>query len=228
MFSCISTVPGEGVLSSLQGIPGIFKIEISAYYYERMNKKELQYQRTLDAIRKAMDEIVSSEGFDNLTIRDLCKRAGVTHGAFYNYFSSKDDLYTDRLRRLSSRFYEQYEKELKNLHSRDALKKYFDEFVLFIETRSVPMLVAVEKNLISRPLEEEDSLWGTKRVLRDIIHKGVEEGEIKSPLSESDIFEYLQTLCSGISKRFCITNGKSLPNSSLKSEIFRWIDSLYQ
>ncbi len=192
-----------------------------------MNKKDQQYAKTLKAIQDATDFIVSSDGFKNLTVREVCKKAGVTHGAFYHYFSSKDDLLMDRVNRLSLHMDDYYEKKLKSLHTREALKSFIDEYIRFVMSKEVNIFVEVEKTLYSQAHKENEILWGSKRILKYLIHKAVEKGEICSLLSEDEIFEFLQTMCSGISKRYCITHGRSLPNHSLQSEINKWIDSLY-
>jgi len=37
-------------------------------------------------------ELAGQIGFDRMTIRDICAKAGVTTGAFYHHFASKEDL----------------------------------------------------------------------------------------------------------------------------------------
>ena len=44
------------------------------------------------AILKAAVTLSKEKGFDAMTVRDVCRRAGITTGAFYHHFSSKDDL----------------------------------------------------------------------------------------------------------------------------------------
>ncbi len=55
-------------------------------------------QRRSEATRKAILDaavrLAKEGGFDRLNVRDLCAAAGVTTGAFYHHFSSKDDLLT--------------------------------------------------------------------------------------------------------------------------------------
>lgn len=55
-------------------------------------------QRRSEATRKAILDaavrLAKEGGFDKLNVRDLCAAAGVTTGAFYHHFSSKDDLLT--------------------------------------------------------------------------------------------------------------------------------------
>ncbi|MCR5328996.1 MAG: TetR/AcrR family transcriptional regulator, partial [Saccharofermentans sp.] len=51
------------------------------------------YNQTHEKILKSAKEHFSSKGFRNASIRNICKDAGVTNGAFYAHFNSKDDLF---------------------------------------------------------------------------------------------------------------------------------------
>lgn len=59
-------------------------------YSER--RKE-QAQRTEAAILEAALTLMREAGFEAVTVRDICKKAGITTGAFYYHFSSKEELF---------------------------------------------------------------------------------------------------------------------------------------
>ena len=191
-----------------------------------MNKRELQYQRTLEAIRVSTDQIVSSEGFDKLTIRGVCRKAGINHGTFYHYFSSKDDLIMDRQKRFDTFFVDLYEDKLKHLSTQEALKFYVTEYFRYIETRLLPMLISFEKTLLS--LCEAGKLGDNNAqiILFKMIKEGIERGEISSEHSAESIYNHFQIYFLGIRLRFCHTAGESLPDPLTEKEIMRWIDSL--
>ncbi|MEA4955873.1 MAG: helix-turn-helix domain-containing protein [Pseudoflavonifractor sp.] len=58
-------------------------------YQERRRR---QAEDTRRAILDSAARLTRKEGFDKVTIRDICRAAGVTTGAFYHHFSSKEDL----------------------------------------------------------------------------------------------------------------------------------------
>lgn len=45
----------------------------------------------------AASQLFREKGFDAVTVADVMKTAGLTHGAFYGHFSSKDDLIAETL-----------------------------------------------------------------------------------------------------------------------------------
>ena len=60
-----------------------------------MNYQEVRKNRstaTRRDILEAASKLIRELGFEKMTIRDVCAKAGVTTGAFYHHFSSKDEL----------------------------------------------------------------------------------------------------------------------------------------
>jgi len=49
------------------------------------------------AIVEAAGRLFRQRGFDAVTVAEVMKAAGLTHGAFYGYFASKDDLVAEAL-----------------------------------------------------------------------------------------------------------------------------------
>ena len=58
--------------------------------------------RTRNAIRIALCDCLETITLDALTIRDICARAGVSHGTFYIYFANRNALVSDVLMRFSA------------------------------------------------------------------------------------------------------------------------------
>ncbi|MGC8119241.1 TetR/AcrR family transcriptional regulator [Marinobacter sp. VGCF2001] len=56
-------------------------------------KRELNRIRNHEAILAAARDCFREHGYDNSTIRDIVRRTGLAAGTFYNYFSSKQDIF---------------------------------------------------------------------------------------------------------------------------------------
>lgn len=54
-----------------------------------MNKNDLRYQKTDEAIRNAFLEYVEDASFDTVHVSDICKRAGISRRAFYSHYDDK-------------------------------------------------------------------------------------------------------------------------------------------
>src|SRR5690554_3037229 len=60
---------------------------------QALGKRELNRRRNHQAILDAARECFRERGYDNSTIRDMVRRTGLAAGTFYNYFSSKQDIF---------------------------------------------------------------------------------------------------------------------------------------
>ena len=56
-------------------------------------KRALNRIRNRHAILRASRDCFQEHGYDNTTIRDIVRRTGLADGTFYNYFSSKQDIF---------------------------------------------------------------------------------------------------------------------------------------
>lgn len=59
---------------------------------EYAQRRKLQSQETERKILYAALELMRERGFDRVSVRDICKAAGITTGAFYHHFPSKEAL----------------------------------------------------------------------------------------------------------------------------------------
>ncbi|WP_055070120.1 TetR/AcrR family transcriptional regulator [Clostridium massiliamazoniense] len=78
-----------------------------------MSRKE-QAQLTKAKIFKTAIELINQKGFDNVTVSEICKEAGVAKGTFYVHFESKEDIIK-----------ENYHADMSNY-----VLKNFDNFIL--------------------------------------------------------------------------------------------------
>ena len=58
-------------------------------YQER---RRLQAQKTEEAILRSALTLMRQQGYDKVSVRDICNHAGITTGAFYHHFPSKEAL----------------------------------------------------------------------------------------------------------------------------------------
>jgi TetR/AcrR family transcriptional regulator, transcriptional repressor for nem operon len=55
-------------------------------------------KQTRSRILGAAQDLLQRNGFEKITIRDVMKEAGLTHGSFYRYFRTKGELYVEVVR----------------------------------------------------------------------------------------------------------------------------------
>ena len=57
-----------------------------------LSKQQLKSKETKDKIFRAAKTILQKQGYDHLSIKNICEEAGVSNGSFYHHFKTKDDL----------------------------------------------------------------------------------------------------------------------------------------
>jgi AcrR family transcriptional regulator len=65
----------------------------------RMNKQQQRSEETRDRLLEAAETSFAQHGFDATAVAKICQVAGVTKGAFYHHFSSKQEVFFELLRR---------------------------------------------------------------------------------------------------------------------------------
>jgi len=93
------------------------------------------YDKTHELILKSAMKTFKEIGFRNASIRNICKDAGVTNGAFYAHFKSKDDLFAALVSEKLNVFQESYEGMCDiNINSVADVMRMFDMSYSSIET----------------------------------------------------------------------------------------------
>lgn len=59
---------------------------------EKMTNRKRQSIASRQRLLDAAQRLTGERGFDNVTIQDICTEAGMSVGAFYHYFKSKEEI----------------------------------------------------------------------------------------------------------------------------------------
>jgi Transcriptional regulator len=57
-----------------------------------LGKQQLKSKATKQRIFHAAKKILQEQGYESLSLKNICKEAGVSNGSFYHHFDSKEDL----------------------------------------------------------------------------------------------------------------------------------------
>lgn len=113
------------------------------------------FDKTHDLILKSAMKNFLSVGFRNASIRNICRDAGVTNGAFYAHFKSKDDLFVALVSDKLQVFNETYQDLSKmNIRSANDVMRVFEASYGSIET--LIHYIYSEKEVFKLILESSD------------------------------------------------------------------------
>ena len=59
---------------------------------QELSKQQIKSRETRAKIFQAAKRILQKQGYEQLSIKNICEEAGVSNGSFYHHFKTKDDL----------------------------------------------------------------------------------------------------------------------------------------
>ncbi len=70
-----------------------------------MNKNDLRYQKTEEAILKSFSECIDEVGFEGTTVALICKKSRISRNTFYLHYDDKYDLLDTLFEKLQEKLY---------------------------------------------------------------------------------------------------------------------------
>ncbi|KPU45597.1 HTH-type transcriptional regulator SrpR [Oxobacter pfennigii] len=175
---------------------------------EQLTKRKIQAEGTKRRIYETSIYLIKQNGYNNVSIDEICMKCGITKGAFYHHFNSKEDIIvgigTDMNYDMQD-YYENILYEKDNISKILALTKYYFKFISAIGldiSRQLNKIIVDGKHgyFISGDKNIEKILW-------DSIIAGQKSGEIKKHLSVENITFFIHSLVLGISMDWCANEG---------------------
>jgi len=172
---------------------------------KKMTSRQSQAIKTRNKIYNTAFDLMKKKGFDNITIEDISKKAGVSVGAFYHYFKSKNDILFETYHRADEYFQEKVEGKLKSETSLDQIVEYLVEYAKFAKMMGIDF---------SKQLYNTENKFFIKKdrymltILQNIIRNGQEKNEIISDMSPEEITEYLFIAARGLVFDWCLYDGQ--------------------
>lgn len=99
------------------------------------NKKQQQSTVTKNSIINNAMSLFVERGYFNVTLRDIAKRAGLSTGALYTHFKTKEDIAKELFQTTSNFIKEKLEFSIKNANTtKDKIKGIIDTIFILAET----------------------------------------------------------------------------------------------
>ena len=69
-----------------------------------MNKSESKYYNTSLLMNQALIELLNKKDYEFLSVKEICKKAGVNRSTFYLHYDNIDDLLYETIENLNKNF----------------------------------------------------------------------------------------------------------------------------
>lgn len=160
-------------------------------------------------------ELIKEKGYDNATVSEICKKAGVAKGTFYVHYKSKEDIVKESYYSDMAQF---ILREYQNLISQDinmSIKRKIENFIVaeFMFANHVGYSLtcrAYVTNLtecISGISTHFERRYFTKD-LKSLILDGIKQKVFEKDQTVDEIFLYIESFVRGLMASWCFSNGE--------------------
>ena len=147
-----------------------------------MSLREKKKTQTRNKIFEVAGRLFKVKGFENTTVDEITKEAGIGKGTFFNYYPTKEALLVDFVTEKEELVFDLVKNELrKNIHVRQRIKNALLTVAKSNEKNKELTRLFVVEHLRHYGYNERTSK-GLNTLLHKIIEKGVEAGEIRNSI----------------------------------------------
>ncbi|WP_287155337.1 TetR/AcrR family transcriptional regulator [Candidatus Solincola tengchongensis] len=177
----------------------------------RRKQAEVSRRKILETAVRLFDE----RGYEKVTVADICREAGLSVGAFYHHFRSKDQILLERylpFARQVDSFYQAINHKAR-AESRGALERlarYLDLFFKYIEEAGPEALKTAFATQIEPGFKYSlatADMFRPHQELERIIADGQGSGEIRTDMSPEELARVLYRSMVGTLFAWCLVGG---------------------
>lgn len=161
---------------------------------KKFTSRQLQAQKTKRRIYNAAVDLFSKQGFDNTTIEDISRKADVSVGAFYHYYSSKTEIYSELYKKIDGYYENTVADQLVHEDFYENVILYFKHYAEFINARGVDTVKQLFNNQNVLFLDKSRYKY---KLLAEVLKKGEEKNLLTKDMSLDEIEEFLMVVSRG-------------------------------
>ena len=164
-----------------------------------MNGFERRKEKKKESIRRAAMELFNTYGFGKVSIKDIARKAGVSHVTIYNHFNSKEELVNDvvqtEIEKLVAKSREIMDSDSSFLEKMELIR--FSKVGLASRYKGEMMKTAISNS--PEIYQYIEKLWQEEinKLLEELIEEGRQQGYISKDISQEAILFYFDMIRAG-------------------------------
>jgi AcrR family transcriptional regulator len=167
--------------------------------------------------------LIRKQGFDQVTVEQISKEAGVSVGTYYYYFDSKFDLFSEIYHRGDEYFLTEVAGKLKAEDSLEQILEFFDYYSMFNENNGI--------EFVKKLYTSDNKMFITKgremqNVLQKIIEDAQSNGQIPNKSTSEEITQMLFLVARGVIYEWCLYDGTTNLMDCMRKIISLMLDGI--
>lgn len=195
---------------------------------EILSKQQKKSLETKRKIFRAAKNILQRDGYEQLSIKNICEEAGVSNGSFYHHFKTKDDLLSYYIEEQPS-----INPDLLDLpSSADEAKIAIIHVYLHYAEYCRDLGVEFISNYYTPKNQALNPEIRTARpypilTVENYLQKAIDKGIVKPELPLEEILTDIRMLVIGNVFEWCLHDGKNDFEGNIRRSLGRYLDGIF-
>lgn len=172
---------------------------------EKKTRKQ-QAEETKRHIFSTALRMLNEQEFDSIKIRDIVREAGVSIGTFYNYYTTKVDVFYETYHLADEYFAQTVAPSLSQESVRERIFLFFDYYARYSCEFTSLALTKLLYNSNNKSFDRQVSV-GMLPILVDLMRQGVASGELHSDETPEEMGQFLIVAVRGQVYHWCTNEG---------------------
>lgn len=167
-------------------------------------RRQIQAEQTKDRLFQAAVSLLEERDFEQITIRDIVSRAQVSIGTFYNYYTTKMDVFYETYRVADQYFEETVAPSLTQSTTFARILCFFEHYARYSSELTDVKMTRLLYNP-DNPWFNRDPSHGMVGILTGLIQVGLDNGELLGDDTAQEVASYLMIAVRGLVYHWCTT-----------------------
>ena len=193
-----------------------------------MKKQQLKAKETKERIFRAAKEILQKNGYENLSIKNICEVAGVSNGSFYHHFKTKDDLLSYYIEEQPSINPELLDLPMNKQGAIDAIIEVYLNYASYCEELGVDFIAGyyTPRNMALNPDIRTERPYPIVTV-QQYLEKAVDAKAVILALPIEEIVTDIRMLVIGNAFEWALRNGSVDIKANIKRSLTQYLNSVF-
>lgn len=173
---------------------------------EEKKTRRQQARETKEHIFNTALRLLNERGFEDIKVRDIVEAAQVSIGSFYNYYSTKLDVFYETYQLADEYFVQTVAPSLIQDSARARILQFFDEYARYsselTDISLTKILYNSDNTCFNRVTES-----GMRQVLEAQVQYGLDRGELAGGETAQEIAGFLLIAARGLVYNWCTRDG---------------------
>ena len=195
---------------------------------QELSKQQLKSKETKAKIFRAAKHILQKQGYEQLSIKNICEEAGVSNGSFYHHFKTKDDLLSYYIEEQPSINPDLLDMPQNAAEAKAAIIQVYLKYVHYCQELGVEFMsnYYTPKNQSLNPLIRTERPYPIVTV-HNYLQKAIDADIIKPDLDLEDITTDIRMIVIGNVFEWCLKSGEADFEGNMRRTLRIYLDGLF-